>query len=128
MFRCGTKRFVLLIGGLAAKFPRVRNWSAGLRANRREIELSKQNWPALCPIYCHFGRGLCLVMPRTRPVTKTELDEKFPTEQDWCEFMDTGNYCSDPEFTPFFLPGEFKPCSYGWLGGQMVLIDYEDED
>ena len=83
-----------------------------------EAKLSKRDFKKLCPVLLHIGFGLCIVMPRTQPLTQAEFDAEFPTPEAWSNFMDTGYE---------MLPGEAKVSSHGWLNGSIVLIDYEEE-
>ena len=118
----GTKRIVLFIGPWALKIPRLRNWKNGLKANRYQAKLWEkgcaEGWSQLCPVRFNVGNGLCLVMARARPMSYEEFKTQFPSFEQWDAWMYVGGIKG--------LPGEYKPSTYGWINGQVVIVDYED--
>jgi hypothetical protein len=107
---CGAFRYVILIGALAVKIPRLRNFSGGMRSNRWEREMWQKwrpifRWQTLCPVYLADPAGLFLVMPRAKqPVTSEDVDAL-------------------PDYYPS-VTSETKAEDYGRLGPDIVTLDY----
>jgi len=106
----GAFRFVLLLGNLAIKLPRLSNLARGLRSNRWEREMWTRwrlvfDWQTLCPIYASDRFGFFVVMPRaTQPVSREEVDAL-------------------PDYYPD-ITAEAKPDDYGFVNGSVVALDY----
>lgn len=107
----GVFRRVILIGAIALKIPRWRNFIRGLRCNRWEREMWRTwrpvfRWDNLCPVLFADLVGLVVVMPRaSQPVTSDEVDAAM------------GDY--DPDVT-----SETKVEDFGCLGKRVVVLDY----
>jgi len=79
--RVGSSRWVLLVGRLAIKVPRM--WppsriASGLRANEFERLVMRRyapafGWRELCPVLWADRFGLLLLMPRTEPVSQVDV-------------------------------------------------------
>jgi hypothetical protein len=101
----GANRLVLLVGPWALKVPQVRSWRAflfGLLNNLNEAEWSQE--AGHCPVLLRGPGGLFIVMPRVRTLTPEEFASL------------------DVEALP--PRPERKPDSFGWLGEQLVAVDY----
>lgn len=109
----GATRTVWLIGPWAFKFPSMVEWRLfllGLLANMQERKFSETDWPELCPVLWSLPGGWLVVMRRARELTRTEFDQI-----DFVKWLDRGNYV---------IPAEPKMDSFGWIGGQLVAVDY----
>lgn len=119
----GVTRMVVLFGQWAIKLPTVMyGWKFflyGFLANMQE-----RDWAGfddrLCPILYTAPGGLFVVMPRCQILTDDEFVEHV--HDDWARMLDkeTGfplPYSAD-------LPVELKTCSFGWLNGKIVAVDY----
>jgi hypothetical protein len=123
-FRSGCTRDVLLIGGWAIKVPNItlRSWRLfliGLLCNINEVAWSRaesermrgghpSSVPCLAPVLFALPGGFLLVMKRCDPVDPAKF-----YDQDRARFKG--------------IPCEDKPCSFGLLGGNMVVLDYGDD-
>ncbi len=110
----GDFRRVFIIGGLAVKVARLRNFSRGLRCNRWEREMASKwqprfQWETLCPIKFADCLGLIVIMPAAGAVASEdemqELDDAYTKE-----------------FS--IITSEGKPDDYRWLNGRLVVVDY----
>lgn len=111
--RSGATRAVLLLGRLAMKVPRFATWRTflnGLLANMQEREFARMGWPELCPVLFSLPGGWLVVMRRAQPLTRDEFNE-FDTR----EFI---------ERSDGVIPVEEKLCSFGWIEGRIVAVDY----
>lgn len=109
----GVTRQVLLIGGLAIKIPRLTEWRLfllGLLANMQERLFSRTGWPELCPVLFSTPGGWLVVMKRARLMTDAEFDD-----MDMKAWVDRGEYT---------VPAELKSDSFGYIGDQLVAVDY----
>jgi len=112
----GVTRTVVLWGGLAFKFPKMRyGWRLflqGLLANMQEREFGcATGWAELCPVLWAIPGGWLVVMRRARVMTDSEF-EAFDF-QAWA--TNSGQRA---------IPCEMKADSFGWLEGRVVAIDY----
>lgn len=116
--RSGTSRYVLLLGRLAIKVPRL--WplsriARGLRGNWFERRVALRyapvfGWHELCPVLFADRFGLVLVMPRAEPVTHEDIRQA----------ADDDHYPAPPY--------EFKPEDWGRLpDGRVVAVDFADD-
>jgi hypothetical protein len=107
----GSSRYVILIGTLAYKLPRIAighsrkwiNFLQGLIANCRESELSSFS-NELCPTVLNLF-GFMLVMNRAESLSDSEWEQYQPIRNSL---------------------GENKKDSYGKLKGRIVVLDYGD--
>jgi len=109
----GVTRTVLLIGPWAFKFPSMVEWRLfllGLLANMQERKFSRVGWPELCPVLWSIPGGWLVVMRRARELTRQEFDQI-----DLEAWLDRGDYV---------IPAEPKMDSFGWVGDQLVVVDY----
>jgi hypothetical protein len=109
----GVTRTVLLIGPWAFKFPSMVEWRLfllGLLANMQERTFSRVGWPELCPVLWSLPGGWLVVMRRARELTREEFDQL-----DLEAWLDRGDY---------MIPAEPKMDSFGWIGKQLVAVDY----
>ena len=96
---------------LAVKFPRLRNFRAGLCCNRWEREMWSKwrrrfGWANLCPVLCADPFGLVVVMRRAiQPIT---LEEVVTADRDYYPDIDV----------------EYKPENWGRLRDRVVCVDY----
>lgn len=111
----GATRTVILVGGLAFKFPSLaygwRPFLRGLLANMQERDWwhSSAN-DGLCPIRFSLPGGFLVVMPRCEPVV--DVAKVYES------FVERGSHR---------IPAENKDDSFGWLGGDvghLVVVDY----
>lgn len=114
-FKRGITREVFLIGGIAIKFPSVRNYPLFLRGilcNIQEREFSKNLKSAsdkMCPVWFKFPLGLFIIMPKCEP---SGLDGYEDVSKIIQPYRDAG------------IPVECKPCSFGWYKNKLVAVDY----
>lgn len=111
--RHGTTRVVLLLGGVAIKFPTTTSWRLflqGLLANMTEARFGRMDdarfREALCPVRFAVPGGWLIVMSRATPLTASEYDERLVELADWP------------------VPIEPKVDSVGLLDGRVVAVDY----
>lgn len=112
----GTTRAVLLVGGVAVKFPAMREWRLfllGLLANMQERQFSRTGWPELCPVLFSLPGGWLVVMKRAQVLTEAEW--LAISDAEMRDFTNKADYC---------LPVELKSDSFGWLDGNLVAVDY----
>ncbi len=112
----GATRCVFLAGNYAVKIPRMHTWRNflyGLLANMQEIEKHNAKYPGLCPLLWYLPGGFINIMPRAQPIT----DEYYELigEAYWTKWGDTDDY---------YVNVENKICSFGWLNGAIVAVDY----
>lgn len=112
--RRGCTRFVLLTKRYAFKFPNFwdeyRLGLKGLLANLSESQFSSNPLPGFCPVLFSLPFGLLVVMPRLQILT----DDEF-LSLDFEKWRDRGDYV---------ICAEAKSDSLGWLGGEVVAVDY----
>lgn len=76
----GVFRRVLLLGGIAVKVPRLRQFTGGMRSNRWEREMWRTwkpyfGWNTLCPVLFADPAGVLLVMARAeQPISQAEVE------------------------------------------------------
>lgn len=98
-----------MIGDYAFKIPiLIYGWGhflMGLLNNRSEFNFSKmkKDRDLYARILWRIPGGFLLCMKRADPLTETEY-----------ELLDKEKY----------LYAEKKPCSYGWIDGKIVAVDY----
>jgi hypothetical protein len=112
IIKFGTTRIVILFLKWAIKIPNFFAWNLfllGLLANRQEIIFSRTKWDCLCPIVAHIPGGWIVIMKRA-----IEL-----TEDEFYVFVASG--CLSTECV---IPIEIKRCSFGWVEGRIVAVDY----
>lgn len=111
--KSGASRTVLLIHSYAFKLPRIGGgWRAfllGLLSNLRERELGRKREEHLCPVKFSVPGGWLVVMPRVKPLGEMDYDT-------------LANITAGPLRTA--SSWDFKPCSFGWLNGRIVAVDY----
>ncbi len=109
----GVTRIVLLIGNVAVKIPNIRQWRLflrGLLGNMQERLFGTSWMQGFCPIVCSDPFGFVVVMRRAIP-----LSDKEWAEFDYEKFVNRADYK---------IPVENKQDSFGWVGSQIVAIDY----
>lgn len=112
----GSTRTVFLLGALAIKLPSVVEWRLfllGLLANMQERKFSRTGWPELCPVLFSLPGGWLLVMRRARELTREEFDS-----------LDLSAFVN--QNSNYVVPAELKMDSFGWIGTQLVAVDYGD--
>ena len=121
VIRVGTTRTVILVHQWAMKFPVVNHgWAhflCGLLANMQERWISKitrfgPDSHKLSHVLLRVPLGLLIVMRRADALSSVE----FACWRD--------NYNNFVEYERGLLPIEAKACSFGWLDGKVVGIDY----
>lgn len=103
-FKRGITREVFLVGNHAVKIPSFRSWKLflyGLLCNMQETTFSGYS-DKLCPVIFSFPGGFVNIMPRCQPIEDSQL------------------MFSDAEG----LAIEQKMCSFGYLDGKVVAVDY----
>jgi hypothetical protein len=117
VIRKGTTRAVLVLGPIALK---LALGERGRRCNRFEADLYKRVNPRrramLCPVLWCALTGQVLMARAAKPLTELERDHLMETDgfPDW-DYVPTND-----EGHPF----EHKASDWGWLGGQLVALDY----
>jgi hypothetical protein len=107
----GVFRRVILLGNLAFKVPRLKNFSCGMRCNRWEREMWSKwrpifGWTNLCQVLFADPFGFLVVMPRAvQPVSTEEAHEALGDDY--------------PGIT-----AETKAQDYGRVGSVVVALDY----
>jgi hypothetical protein len=108
MIRWGANRVVILTKSYAFKFPRagsLRAFLYGMLNNVIEAERGRRGNPGYCPVVFSFA-GFLTVQIRAEPVHWESFNPK--------DFVNK-----------YGLKGvEFKPCSFGKIGEQIVAVDY----
>lgn len=112
--RTGVNRQVFLVARWAIKIPHLNrgrvDFLTGWLSNVEEWHLWKTTRNRkLCPVQASIAFGIITIMPRMSPLTKN----------DWQNF-DANRFCTEG----FFVPSEYKPSSFGWLGNRIVAVDY----
>ena len=108
----GTTRTVFLTQNYAIKIPSMKSWRFflhGLLSNMQEKEWSGVD-ERLCPTYFSIPGGFLNIMPRVVEITY----------EDWID-LDTEKYLKDQYM---ILPVDNKYCSFGYLDGKLVAVDY----
>ena len=114
-FKFGVTRVVLLVGPLAMKFPNPGGWVRflqGLLANIQENGWHRST-PMLCPVLFHLPGGLLVVMRRCEPLA----DWEHGRMKAWYDRLTAETYVGEDMVEP-------KTCSFGWLKGRLVAVDY----
>lgn len=117
LVRCsgGCTREVFLVGRWAIKVPQFRyewrHFLQGLLANMQERQWWKNfPQPELCPVLWGVPGGWLIVMRRAQPMTRDQFDA-----------IDLEAWCDRGEWK---VPAEPKMDSFGWIGDQLVAVDY----
>jgi hypothetical protein len=125
----GITRTVIITPNYAIKLPSLRRYGAGLAgllwsicrgilANQAEAEwwrnATEDQRPMLCPVLRHWLGGIINIYPRCDPYTATASMHTAMSSRD---------YRPLPELDPH--PSDTKPENYGWLGRQLVVLDYD---
>lgn len=115
--RCswGCTREVFLVGRWAIKIPQIRyewrHFLQGLLANMQELQWWKNfPQPELCPVLWGIPGGWLIIMRRAKPMTRDQFDAI--DVKAWCDRGD------------WIVPAENKMDSFGWIGDQLVAVDY----
>lgn len=115
----GASRLVIICYKWAIKVPNPRSYIsflAGLRANWIEVrnyKFAKEGvFPIkkFCPILFNLPLGALIVMKKAKILTDQEFD-----------LFDCKNFC---DLDGYLLPVEHKPDSFGFLGEQIVAVDF----
>lgn len=109
--RKGWNRWVILTRRHAVKFPHAASWRRllyGLLNNMNERESARRARQGACPVVFAMPGGLVNVMPRCRELTQAEFEALD---------VDCFKRASGIEV-------EAKRDSFGWLGGELVAVDY----
>lgn len=127
--RRGITRTVILTRRHAIKFPSLRPYHEGLRgllwsvcrgilANQSEADWWRhspvEQKQFLCPVRHSWLGGIINIYPRCYPF---EVDRKVE------QAMFERTYRPLPGLHP--RPSDNKPDNYGWLGSQLVMLDYD---
>lgn len=112
-FKRGITREVFLIGKYAIKIPSFRSYKlflTGILCNIQERMFSKGlKTDLICPVLLMSPLGFVIIMPRCEPSGFKSSEEVFGVIQ---KYRDAG------------IPVECKPCSFGFLNGRLVALDY----
>jgi len=79
----------------------------------QERKFSRTGWPELCPVLFSLPGGWLLVMRRARELTREEFDS-----------LDLSAFVN--QNSNYVVPAELKMDSFGWIGTQLVAVDYGD--
>lgn len=112
MILWGYNRMVILSRTRAYKFPNPSSWRSflfGLLNNMNEARRSGR--PGLCPVLWSIPGGWLVVMPRAQVLRDYE-------ELRWHK----QSLLLQPILAHTHI--ELKPCSWGWLDGKLVAVDY----
>ena len=107
----GVYRRVIIVGGIAIKFPKLRNFFSGMRCNRWERELWNVwrpvfGWENLCPIIFADPLGMFAIMPKAKqPVTFEQV------------------VAATPDYYPD-ITSETKPEDFGSVKNNVFSLDY----
>lgn len=119
----GVTRTVILTKRWAIKLPcLVYGWKYflyGFLANMQESDWSGFD-DRLCLVRYAAPGGVFVVMPRCSPVTDKEFCDLV--SEDWARMRDEETGLPLPYHAE--LPVEMKTCSFGWLNGRIVAVDY----
>src|SRR5947209_2942513 len=143
-----TRRYVFKLPGRWA-FRHWRWWwdslLRGLLSNMQERRFAAEGWPELCPVSFSIPGGFLIVMPRARTLTPAEwevfdyrafvtrgdgyVEENFDSHAGKWRQGDLGQplyalTIGNAEPCVGLVPAEYKPDSFGVLGGRVVAIDY----
>jgi len=115
----GVTRLVILTKHWAIKFPTpMYGWKFflyGFLANMQEREWAGFD-KRLCPVLRSSKYGIFVIMPRCQPLTDDEFTDRI--HDGWLRLSEEATNESVE------LPVELKTCSFGWLNGKIVAIDY----
>lgn len=109
----GSTRICILLTNMVIKIPsfvEYRLFLNGILGNLQETGFSKLESEKLCPVKFSFIGGLLIIMPRAKPLSRSEFFS-----------LDYGEFIKDGNLT---IPVENKLDSFGWLNGKIVAIDY----
>ncbi len=133
-WRYGTTRNVWLVGKWAVKVPAWSEWRLfllGLLANMQEKVFARTGWAELCPVVWSLPGGWMLVMRRAIPLTREEWDyfngEKWAKREAMPGHVRArmyGGAATWAERVAYTIPVELKMDSFGWIGEQLVAVDY----
>ena len=123
VIRTGATRWVIVIGNLVFKIPRTstfRSFLNGVLANEQEHVWSKafKKQGRLCPVLFTFPLYLVIVMPKVKVLTNDDCRNGLVDHIDFDEFLKIG--CDKESL----YPAEKKADSFGWLNGNLVIINY----
>lgn len=132
LIKHGATRWVLLIGNYAIKFPAFhgyRNFLQGILGNEQESHWYRElKWTnKLCPILFAFPGYLFIVMPRVRVMTDQEAETMWgwdPEELAPNQPTPIDGFLRIQHNELGQFPVEKKSDSFGWLNGNLVIIDY----
>lgn len=119
MFKAGLNRIVLLVGGIAIKFPTIFNeraFTLGLYSNIHEYEVAKEasHNPHVAKVYCRLPFGIALVMKRytvlNRPLTDDEIEALPISNPD----LKIGNFATDHQGNIVVI--DFGHCGAWYIG------------
>ena len=111
--RKGCTRIVFIFDKFVIKLPNIvfyRLFLCGLLANMQEAQFGRSNLEGFCPVLFAFPGGWFLVAKRATEMTV----EQFLN-------FDAKAFC---ERDTYYIPAEHKACSFGYLNGKVVAIDY----
>lgn len=111
MILWGCNRMVILSRTRAYKFPNPTSWKSflfGLLNNMNEVRRSGR--PGLCPVLWSIPGGWLVVMPRADKMELREFETLLKAQ--WLEQIIAHTHV------------ERKPCSWGWIDGKLVAVDY----
>ncbi len=112
--RFGSTRFIIPIGNYVLKLPRFDSWRLflnGLLGNMTEVQFNKmREWDDyLCPIVFSLPLGFLVVMPKCRTFNHLWDSDKKMRDK----ILEETNGLV-----------ENKTCSFGYLNGNLVAVDY----
>jgi len=116
--RKGSYRNVLLTKKYAIKFPIFSSWEnflRGILCNINEVKYSTINCQHLCPVLCSYLGSFVIVMPRVKVDCSEQTRNKFWSEIEKQPYSEREVYKNIVEW---------KTDSVGYLGEQIVAVDY----
>ena len=112
--RYGVTRIVIIVFGLAFKFPNIRSWRRfllGLLGNMQETRFSSiLDEDRVCKVVFSIPLGFMNIMRYARPLTNEEF-----TSLDYTAFNNRKDYD---------IPVENKISSFGMYKNEIVAVDY----
>jgi hypothetical protein len=119
----GRYRFVLVVGPIAVKIPKLGRWNEGRACSRREANRSRL-YDRYCRVRQCWGNGVVLVLDRADALGEDEFQRL-----DDAGVIDNLIYDQDVEGRPFALCQEANGRNIGRTrDGRLVIIDYGDDD
>ena len=124
----GGERWVLIFFNWAIKVPQLKYWRSGLQQNRNEIDWWQRTFDKrLCPILKTLFSNCIVIMKRAEPMQEDQFRNHFPDHDSCISLADNIDAYPNSEIQTSYLPCEYKPDSFGFIDGKVVIIDYGND-